>query len=234
MKPSVVAIIPVRGSDPEVQSGDMMTLGGKPLLAYAIDAAAGSQFITRTLVSTDDANVMQLAVRLGAEAPFLRPAELSAPQVSLAEVLRHALLWLEEHEGYHVDLVVLLEITHPLRPPGLVDHVIQVLLTEKLDSVFAAREEHHEFWTVTDRGVLERFHPRDGTPRKDLAPLYREMGGMATAIRADLIRQGRRFGERVGLVPVHDVSSLIDLHDEHGLRLAQAILKQRDVERSPS
>jgi len=209
----------------------MVSLEKKPLLAYTIDAAAASRLITRIIISTDDSEAGKLATTLGAEVPFLRPTELTAVGVSLGKVLQHALLWLEEHEGYLADIVVLLEITHPIRPPGLVDRVIEVLLSEKLDSVFVAREERHEFWSFNSRGDLERIQPREEMPRQMLQPLYKEMGGMVTAMRAELVRTGRRLGDRVGLVPVRDASSLVDLHDEDGLRLAQALL-QTKIERS--
>lgn len=222
----VVVIIPIRGSDPEVKHGQMVTLGEKPLLAYTVEAAAAARFVTRVVVSTDDPEVAQLSIMLGAEAPFLRPAELAAPDVPLAKVLQHALFWLEEHEGYHADLVVLLEITHPIRPLGLIDRVIEILLAEQLDSVFVAREERHQFWTFNRHGALERVQPREEMPRQALQPLYKEMGGMVTVIRAELIRAGRRLGDRIGLVPLWDPSSLVDLHDEDGLKLAQALLQQ--------
>ena len=222
--PTAVAIIPIRGSDNEVGYGHMLKLGGKPLLSFTVEAAAQSRFIKRIIVSTDDPGVAELAVRLGAEAPFLRPAELCAPGVALAGVLQHALKWLEEQDGYHPDLVVLLEITHPLRPPGLIDRVVEVLSQEGLDSAFAAREERHEFWTFGSGGALERVQPKDEVPRHILQPLYKEMGGMVTVMRAQLTRAGRRLGDRIGLVPVRDVSSVLDLHDEDGLRLAEALL----------
>lgn len=207
-----------------MRDGRMVTLGPKPLLAYTIDAATTSRFITRVIVSTDDPKVAQLAKTLGAEAPFLRPPELARPGVSLARVLQHALLWLEEHENYQADLVALLEITHPIRPQGLIDRVIEVLLAEQLDSVFVAREERHDFWTFNARGSLERVQPREELPRQELQPLYKEMGGMVTVMRTDLIRAGRRLGDRIGLVPLRDASSLVDLHDEDGFKLAEALL----------
>lgn len=231
-KPCVVAIIPVRASDPEVRHGRMVTLGEKPLLAYTIEAAIASRFITRIIVSTDGPEVARLAATLGAEAPFLRPSELAAPGIPLAKVLQHALRWLEEHEAYHADVVVLLEVTHPLRPAGLIDQVIEVLLTEQLDSVFVAREERHEFWTFDAHGELERIQPREETPRQMLQPLYKEMGGMVTALRAELVRAGRRLGDRIGLVPIRGASSMLDLHDEDGLKLAQALIRVSREEQS--
>lgn len=222
---NVLAVIPVRAGDPEAADAGERMLGGKPILGYTVTAALESERVARTVVSTDSPAVAETARRLGAEAPFLRPAELAAPGVPLTRVLQHALLWMEEHEGFRAEVVVLLEITHPLRPAGLVDQVVEALTAENLEAVFAAREERHEFWVVQPDGGLERLQPREELSRDALPPLFKEMGGMAHALRAELIRAGHRLGERVGLVPVRDASSLVDLREPDGLRLAEALLR---------
>ena len=221
----VVAIVPIRSTDPETPHGGMMTLAGRSLLTYTIEAAQASRHVKRILVTTDHAGIAQLAKDLGAESPFLRPPALAAPDVPLGAVLQHAVKWLDENSKTPVDLVTLLEITHPVRPRGLIDQVIDVLLSEELDSAFAAREERHEFWTMDESGDLARVRPRDETPRHILQPLYKEMGGLVTVIRADVARSGQRLGRRVGLVPVRDLSSLVDLHDADGRTLAELLLR---------
>jgi CMP-N-acetylneuraminic acid synthetase len=220
----VVAIIPVRGGDPETPQTGMLSVAGRPLLAYTIDAARASRYIQRIVVSTDDPSVAALARELGAETPFLRPSSLAARDVPLGHVLRHAINWLDAHVTPAPDLIALLEITHPVRPAGLIDKVIEVVLTENVDSAFSAREERHEFWTFDEHGELNRVRPRDETPRDVLPPLYKEMGGLITVMRPEVARAGRRLGERVGVVPVRDPSSLVDLRDDDGRRLAELLL----------
>jgi CMP-N-acetylneuraminic acid synthetase len=180
--------------------------------------------VDRIVVSTDDARVAEAARELGADVPFIRPKALVARDVPLAKVLQHAVKCLDNDDTPAVDLVALLEITHPVRPAGLIDKVIEVVLRESLDSAFAAREERHAFWTFDEAGNLTRVRPRDEIPRSELQPLYKEMGGLVTVIRADFVRRGERLGERVGVVPVRDLSSLVDLHDEDGLLLAERLL----------
>ena len=221
---NVIAIVPIRGGDLETPETGMVSLGGKPLLAYTIDAAKQSRYVRDVVVSTDDDAVARLARDLGAEVPFLRPPELATQDIPLSHVLRHAVTWLDENRDEPVDLVVLLEMTHPLRPQGLIDKVVDVVLTEKLDSAFAAREERHEFWTFDKSGNLNRLHPHDETARHSLKPLYKEMGGLVTVVHSSVIRTGERLGQRVGVVPVRDCSSLVDLHDPDGLRLAKLLL----------
>ncbi len=222
---NTVAIIPLRGSDPEAQMTPESLLCGKPVLTYTIEAARQATCLDRILVSTDSAVVAEVARGYGTEVPFFRPPHLAAAGVPMIQVLQHCLQWLEQEDSYPVDIVVLLEVTHPIRPPGLIDDVVEVLQTEGLDTVFAAREERHRFWRFSENS-LEQLHPEEGDhTRHQVQPTYKELAGMATAIRADIVRSGRRLGDRIGLVPVRDVSSQVDLHDEDGLRLAQALLQ---------
>lgn len=223
--PNVVAIVPVRGGDPETPAGGMISLAGKPLLAYTVDAAKQSKYIRRIIVSTDAPEIARLAVQLGAEAPFLQPAVLAKRGVPLGHVLQHAIRWLDEHGTEPLDLVALLEITHPVRPSGLIDRVIEVVVNEQLDCAFGAREERHEFWTIDEDGNLTRVRSSEDTPRNALPPMYKEMGGLVTIMRPDVARAGYRLGERVGVVPVRDLGSLVDLHDEDGVRLAELLLR---------
>jgi CMP-N,N'-diacetyllegionaminic acid synthase len=227
--PRTAAIIPIRSADPETPPTGMVTLSGRPLLAYTIDEARRSKYVERVLVSTDDSRVAALARTLGADAPFLRPAELAEAVTPLGAVLQHAVNWLDSEGSDPIEIFVLLEITHPVRPAGLIDKVIEVVLTEGLDSAFSAREERHKFWAFDPHGNLNRVRPmeespHDETPRSDLHPLYKEMGGLVTVLRADVARRGRRLGESVGVVPVRELSSLVDLRDEDGQRLAELLL----------
>jgi CMP-N-acetylneuraminic acid synthetase len=219
----VVAIIPVRQKDLAPQ-GELLALRGKPLLAYTVEAAQAAHRIDRIIVSTDGAETAELARRLGAEAPFLRPAELAGPQVPLARVLQHALEWLEKEESYRADVVVLLEVSHPIRPAGLIDKVIETLLSSDLDSVFTAYEEHHAFWTIDDYGELRPVLEGHAVTRAERRPLFRELTGLVCASRAEVVRGGQKLGQRVGLVPVRGWIGLIDTQDEAGLMLADRLL----------
>ena len=230
---NVLAIIPIRGADKEFREDAHALLGGKPLIGYTIQSAKASRWINKVVVSTDSQKIAGLARSLGAEIPFLRPTVLSDPEVSLTEVLKHCLEFLEKEENYVAEIVVLLEVTHPLRPAGLIDEVVDILVRENLDTVFVAREERHEFWAFDPSGKLIRVGEDEQVlgdhylPREKKKPLYKEMGGLATAVKVSVIRHGRRLGDQVGLVPLRDAASLVDLHDEDGIRLAEALLQKR-------
>ena len=92
----VVAIVPARGGTDRVPYLNIKRLGDGPLLAHTLDAARGSRYVDRVVVSTDDAHVAEVARAHGAEVPFLRPPELAADLPSLKPVVAHAVHALED------------------------------------------------------------------------------------------------------------------------------------------
>ena len=116
MKHKVIAVIPARGGSKGIPRKNIKPLCGKPLIAYTIEAALQSKYLDRTIVSTDDKKIADIARKLGAEVPFIRAKELAEDDVPLIPyVLRHAVEELERTENLNVDIVVMLQPTSPFR-----------------------------------------------------------------------------------------------------------------------
>lgn len=94
-----IAIIPARAGSKRIPGKNGRLFFGLPLLAYPIRACIKTHLFDHILVSTDSPDFAELARQHGAEAPFLRPAELSGDFVSTQAVNDHALAWAEEHWG---------------------------------------------------------------------------------------------------------------------------------------
>ena len=90
----MLAIIPARGGSKGIPRKNIRGFAGAPLIAYSIAAGRQAETVTRTLVSTDDEEIAQVARSYGAEVPFLRPAELAQDLTTDLPVFEHALEWL--------------------------------------------------------------------------------------------------------------------------------------------
>ena len=127
-KPEVLAIIPARGGSKGIPRKNIKLFAGAPLLAWSIQAAKDARSVTRVIVSTDDAEIAQVAREWGAEVPFLRPAEMAEDSSPDLPLFLHALNWLKLNEGYEPDFLVQLRPTSPIRPIGLIDEAIVIML----------------------------------------------------------------------------------------------------------
>lgn len=128
---NILALIPARGGSKGIPRKNIRSFAGYPLIAWSIAAAKQSELVTRVIVSTDDEEIASVAREWGAEAPFLRPAELAQDATTDLPVFEHALKWLEEVEAYRPDIVAQLRPTSPIRPKTMVDDAIRILLNHK-------------------------------------------------------------------------------------------------------
>jgi CMP-N-acetylneuraminic acid synthetase len=223
----VVAIIPARGGSKGLPGKNVRMLAGKPLIAYTIEAAKASPLVHRVVVSTDDGVIADVARQWGAEVPFLRPAELAQDLTPTEPVLQHVVEWLERHEGYHVDIVLFLQPTDIFRKRAMIDGAISALLQDDtLDSAFVAYPTHKNFWRRTDHGYQRLAADLRYGPRQTREPLYREDTGIACATRASIIKQGKRIGDRVAIIPNEDDASAIDIHTEFDFWLAERVIQE--------
>lgn len=222
--PHVVAVIPARGGSKGLPRKNIRLLGGKPLIAYSIEAAKQCELIHRVIVSTDDEEIAGVARQFGAEVPFIRPPELAADYASTESVLKHAVDWLEENEGYPVDILVFLQPTDIFRKKYMLDAVVNNLLAdESVDSSFVVYPEHKNYWRKVGAEYL-RIDERGHVSRQLKEKIYREDTGLACATRGRIIKEGRRIGNKVVPVMNEDHTSFIDIHEEFDLWLAERIL----------
>lgn len=86
-----LAVIPARGGSKRIPRKNIRSFAGKPMIAYAIEAARNCRLFERVVVSTDDAEIAAVSEVLGAEVPFRRPAELADDHTPTVPVIAHAI-----------------------------------------------------------------------------------------------------------------------------------------------
>jgi len=196
----ILAIIPARGGSKGIPRKNIRPFAGYPLIAWSIAAAKQSQQVTRVIVSTDDDEIASVAREFGAETPFMRPAKFAEDNTTDLPVFEHALQWLAEHEKYQPDVVVQLRPTSPIRPRGLVDEAIRILLehrdADSVRGVVPAGQNPHKMWRISgDHGPMKNLLDMPGieepynAPRQILPPIYWQTGHI-DAIRTETITKG--------------------------------------------
>lgn len=145
----IYAVIPARAGSKGVRGKNIKDFCGKPLMAWAIENGLKSKFVTRTFVSTDSEEYQQVAVKHGAEAPFLRPKEISHDTATDYELFDHFLRWMKENEpaNKQPSLLVQLRPTAPCVTAETVDAAIQKFLDheeENFDSLRSVTPADHE------------------------------------------------------------------------------------------
>jgi pseudaminic acid cytidylyltransferase len=92
-----LAVIPARGGSKRIPRKNIKDFLGKPIIAYSIEACIASGLFDDVIVSTDDAEIADVARSYGASVPFMRPAELANDHEGTAAVVKHALHWFADN-----------------------------------------------------------------------------------------------------------------------------------------
>lgn len=162
---TMMAWIPARGGSKGLPRKALLDLCGRPVLAYTIEAALNTPGMDRVLVNTDDEEIRELALSLGAEVPFLRPAHLAQDDSSLEGALDYQWDWLKEHEGFAPDVHVGMSPTHPFRLPGSLAEALARAQDDELvvnvRSVVPTGLDPANCWRCEENGALSRFLPRE-------------------------------------------------------------------------
>jgi len=148
LRPQILALIPARGGSKGLPKKNIRPLLGKPLIVWTIEEAKKSKYIDKIIVSTDDEEIAHISRENGADVPFLRPKEFAMDTSKSADVIIHALDFLEKQNEQYL-LIVLLEPTSPLRDAADIDTCIKKLLdtpeAQTIVSVAKLESGHPEF-----------------------------------------------------------------------------------------
>ncbi len=232
MTDKVLGLILARGGSKRLPGKHLRLLGGKPLIAWTVEAALAARRLDRVILSTDDAGIAAAAAASGCEVPFMRPDALASDTASSADVVRHALAAVDAVGSYR--RLVLLQPTSPLRLAEDIDGAVALAQARDLASVVgicpAETVPAHLFWHETD-GRLSSvigapFAEIAGRRSQDCRPGYRLNGAIYVARLDWFLDGGELLGpDSVGFVMPRDRS--VDIDDEMGLVEAEMIVSRR-------
>jgi N-acylneuraminate cytidylyltransferase len=227
----VLALVPARGGSKAVPRKNIRPLAGKPLIVHTLEHASEAVTVTRTIVSTDDEEIAEIARTAGADVPFLRPPELAQDSSPDLGTFRHALEWLAAREDYVPHLVVHLRPTHPFRDPALVDRAVRAIAAtpaaDALRSVSTPDQTPYKMWRT--RGLyleplvtVEGVRDAQSQPRQSLPEVWWQNGYIDVIRPRTVLELDSMTGERILPFVIEDPGIEIDYED--GFRAAEALL----------
>ena len=180
----VLAIIPARGGSKGLPRKNILPLAGKPLIAWTIEEALKSSRLEKVIVSTDDEEIEQVALKWGAEVPFVRPEELAADSAKAIPVLQHAVTFMQGN-GFRFDAIMMLQPTSPLCLARDIDECIGMLADDtacssvisvtEVGEFHPARMKYIEDGVLVDPPFCEAY---ENQPRQELVPMYIRNGAV--------------------------------------------------------
>ena len=231
----VVALIPARGGSKRLPEKNIRNLGGKPLLAYTVEAALSAESVDRVIVSTDDESIARVSRECGAEVPYMRPGSLAQDSTPDRPVMQHALDWLRQHDEQEFDLLVLLRPTSPFKTAELIDHCVDKLTASdcytSVRTVTRAEGVFHPYWMFRSEGdclspfidgiSLEKYY------QSQLLPKCLRLNGVVDVLRTDrILGQSNHWGECIGHVITEEIDS-VDIDNLLDFQFCEFLLSQK-------
>ena len=229
----ILAVTLARGGSKSIKKKNIYKINGKPLLYYTIKQALKSKLISRYIVSTDDKEIQKVAIKYGAECPFLRPKNLAGDKSSAVSADIHALKWAEKNEGVKYDFFIELMATNPLKTHKEIDSVLKKIIKTRADSVIGVvrLEDHHplRIKKIVNGKIVNFKKSLREIPegeRQDLRPKAYIRNGSIYASRRDLLIKGKRYGTKNSLPYIMNESNSVNIDTKRDLMLAEVLIKK--------
>lgn len=223
----IIAIIPARGGSKGVEKKNIRLLGDKPLIHYTIHAALKSKYINDIFVSTDDDEIMKVALAEGATA-IKRPKKISEDDSPTIDAILHILdrYTLQESEP---EIILLLQPTSPFRTVSDIDNALELFLTGNCDSVISVTEANHSpYWYMEMKGdFLEPLFDQESLKlrRQDLPRTYLPNGAIYIASSRTL-KNTHSFYNPKTKPYIMSAENSLDIDSELDLLFAEALMKR--------
>lgn len=221
--PRILAIIPARGGSKRLPRKNILNLNGKPLLAYTIEASLQSKYITKTIVTSDDSEILDISKKYGSDT-IKRPDYLASDTATSFDAIEHTII--NQKENY--DYIILLQPTSPLRTTKHIDEAIELLYGKKADAVVSTCEVDHPVqWNMKikeDLDISEFVKNIDTNRSQDQTKHYRLNGAIYIARTEKLLEEKTFFLNQNIYSYIMNKEDSIDIDDNLDFIISQSIL----------
>ena len=174
-----IAVIPARGGSKRIPRKNIKEFHGKPMIAYSIETALNSGCFDKVIVSTDDAEIAEVAKMYGAEVPFMRPANIADDYATTLDVIKHAIEFTEQ-QAWGIKNVCCIYATAPFLTPEFIQKGLKELTENAIDYAFSATSFPFPIQRaikLNSEQYVEMFQPEHlNTRSQDLEEAYHDAG----------------------------------------------------------
>lgn len=224
-----LCLIPAKGGSKRLARKNVIKLGGRPLLGWAIDVARQCGLMDRIVVSTEDDVIAAAARELGADVPFLRPLHLARDPAGVVDVALHALTTLREQGDDYQTLVILLP-TCPFRSADDIRNALQLFRQKNGQFLMSvSRYEHTPFAAMGLGGdqILHPYFPQYIGKKSQEMPVALRANGAIHVLDVAAFERARSYYAQPLIGYEMPWERSIDIDTAHDLFVAENLLQVR-------
>ena len=225
----LLALIPARSGSKRLPNKNTLNLGGKPLIAWSIEAGLQSEYVDRVVVSTDSNSIAEISKQYGADVPFMRPNTLANDTATTIDVVRHTVSMLASQNDFY-DYILLLQPTSPLRNASHIDEAVELLMSKSANGLVGVAEvEHPVEWIniLPLDGSLKNFFPEEyrNIRSQDFPTRYRINGAIYLNKIKDVLEEGALILKNESYAYIMPQSVSLDIDTEFDFRIAECMFE---------
>ena len=229
-----VGIIPARGGSKGIPRKNLKTISGKSLIEITCSNGLSSELLNRVVISTEDKEIFDHSQKIKDVITIKRPSNLAQDDTPSASVLIHALQKLDELGFGKIDIVVLLQVTCPLRDKSIIDKCINhLLLNPKCDSICTLVDVNGihpiRMYTINDKSEIfpyTKSRDQEFAPRQKLKPLYVRSGDVYAMRTNTLFRKKSLLGDNPHGIIINE-NDTCNIDTPIDFELAQILYKKK-------
>jgi CMP-N,N'-diacetyllegionaminic acid synthase len=226
MTKKVLSIIPARGGSKGLPRKNILDLVGKPLIAWTIEASLNSKYITKTIVSSDDDEILNISKKYGADI-LKRPNEFATDASSSEVVVRHAI----ENINESFDYIILLQPTSPLRDAANINNAFENLFKENATALISVCEIDNKIlkaFKENEDGFIEGIsnNKYPFMRRQDLPKTYLSNGAIYIIKVDEFLKNNSFFTNKTVSYLMNDVAST-DIDSKEDLEKAESFIDDK-------
>lgn len=176
---SIVAVITARGGSKRIPHKNIKEFMGKPMLAYAVEAAINSKVFDEVMVSTDVVEIAEIAKQFGAKVPFMRSEKTANDFATTADVLDEVISEYKKR-GKTFDELCCIYPCVPFLTADVIKNAYEKFKTsgaDRLTPVVKYSFPIQRAFKLNEQGLLEYREPENAPKRsQDLEPMYHDVG----------------------------------------------------------
>ena len=229
-----ICVIPARGGSKRIPRKNIKEFNGKPIIAYSIEAALKSSCFDQVIVSTDDAEIAEVAKSFGASVPFMRPDELANDYANTIPVVKHAIEWFDDQVQAPSE-VCCLYATAPFVRASTIRKAYEQMQSTQADYCFTATSFAFPIQRaikVTAENQVEMFYPEYlETRSQDLEDSYHDAGQFYWG-KAEAFKQQRSIFSKSAtpyILPRYLVQDIDTLEDWEKAELMYKIIQKETI-----
>lgn len=218
-KKKILAIVPARAGSKGIKNKNLMKINGFYLIEYLSRIIKKTGIIDLSILSSDSNKIIKIAEQNEIISLFKRPKNISGDKIGDHVVLKHALIRAEEIKKTKFDIILMIQLTSPLRKSEYLISAIKKIVDKKFDSIWSVSRVDKKFHPLKQLNIIGdklKYHTPEGFKiirRQQLKDTFYRNGAIYAFTRKTIMGK-TLLPKNSSFILINEKQMSIDTHED--------------------